>query len=83
MPVAASIRNAPVLLPGLEFYMTAFMDLSSCRQIGFDVGPIPFTAVSEYASRYDITGEQFHVFWALIKQMDAAYLKHRADSRKK
>lgn len=66
--------NAPVLLPGLVFYYTAFMTLSSCRAIGMAEGRIPWTVVREYALYNGLCDEEFDILWELITQVDAAYL---------
>ena len=44
------------------------------RSGGMDVSGTPFTAVSEYAARYEV-GE-FEVFHRLILAMDHSYLDH-------
>lgn len=36
------------------------------------VGPIPFSAIREYATIYEV--EDFHEFLWLIRKMDSAYL---------
>lgn len=55
-------------------YITAFHELHSCRPSGFSSGPIPFTAIVEYANIYEIEGEEFSDFMYLIRVMDAEYL---------
>lgn len=82
-PLPKKIRNAPELILGLEFYYNAFEDLSSCRELGFGVGPIPWTAMKDYCHEYDITGDDdLEDFFYFIRQMDNAYLAHMAKSNK-
>ena len=61
---------------GLELFYGVYVDLSSCRPIGWGPGPIPWTAVDQYARRYGIVGEQFDDLVYYIRAMDLAYLAH-------
>lgn len=81
MPKA--IQDAPVLLPGLGFYYEAFLELSSCRQIGMGTGPIPWTAIQEYADRVGIRGQERERFTEVIRAVDVAYLEHQVKELKK
>lgn len=83
-PFPLAIQNAPVLLPGLAFYYKAFADLSSCRNMGMSGGgPIPYTAISEYAERNHMDDEDFHTLLTFIRTMDVAYLEHVASKKPK
>jgi len=62
-----------------EWYMEAFCDLSTCRAIGMDVGPIPWTAIVQYVEQEQI--EDGLAFKWVIRAMDGAYLGHVKDSR--
>jgi hypothetical protein len=64
-------------IDGLQFYTSAFRELSSCRPVGMSAGPIPFTAIVEYFKVYP-EGE-FEEFHFLMRQMDDAYLKFHLD----
>ena len=57
----------------LSFYVDVFRELSTCRQSGMGVGPIPFTAVVEYFRLFD-TGMSLDDFLFIIRVMDNAYL---------
>lgn len=64
------------IAPNVEpfgFYVEAFNELSSCRPSGFGVGPIPFTAIVEYAKIYDVG--DFHEFLDIIRTMDAKFME--------
>jgi hypothetical protein len=71
--------NAPVLGVGLEFIYGSFAKLTSCRPQGFGVGPIPWTAVSQFCRDYHIEDEDREDFEELIAKMDEAYLKYYRD----
>lgn len=71
---APFMQNAPDLPEHLEWVYEAFWALSSSRQIGMGIGPIPFEPIDRYADRYHI--EDFEEFHHLIRAMDAAFLEH-------
>lgn len=81
-PYPAEIRNAPEVFFGLELFFTAFWDLNSERQMGWGVGPIPFTSILEYADRHGIYGEQLDDLVFYVKAMDSAYLEREAKKMK-
>jgi len=68
------LREAPSLLPGLDFYFTAFNELTTCRAIGMGVGPIPWNVVQEYADRQGLDDEERQCLLHLLRAMDNAYL---------
>lgn len=55
------------------FYIDAFQELSTCRPQGFGIGPIPFTAIVEYAKIYNV--EDFQEFLEIIRRMDSVWLE--------
>ena len=60
-----------------QFYIEAFYELSSCRVSSMALGPIPFTAIVEYARLFDLSEfEDFHYY---IRAMDNALLKLEAE----
>ncbi len=70
------IQNAPFLLPWLTWIYNAFQELTTCRINMMSVGAIPWTAINDYARRYNIDEEDFERFCALIRSMDEAFLIH-------
>lgn len=70
------MRNAPSLVPGLDFYFAAFNELTTCRAVGMGAGPIPWTAIQEYADRQELDGEDRACLLYLVRAMDNAYLEH-------
>lgn len=64
------------MYPGDDFVLTAFYNLSSCRQFGEGVpGPIPWDKVVQYASRAGLDEENTETLVFIMREMDAAYLK--------
>lgn len=73
-PLPEAIRNAPELYYGLDLYFRAFIDLNTCRHLGTERGPIPWTALLTYADHINVTGEDKEVFLYLLQKMDDGYL---------
>lgn len=80
-----AIKNAPVLLPGLQIYLMAFFRLDTNRSSSFGgVGSIPWMAIMDYCDRVGITDEEQredmeHHIYAL----DSAYQEWAEAQRKK
>jgi hypothetical protein len=70
-------------MDGAEFYTNAFWQLTTCRGIGFGEGPIPWTAVVQWAQIKDLGPEEFEELETVILAMDRVYLKYRSDQAKK
>lgn len=76
IPLPQRIQNAPQMGFGLHFYFAAFLELSSCRQIGYAPGPIPWTAVQEYARTHGLDEEQCEDMHIFVQEMDTVYVSH-------
>lgn len=76
------IRDEPELMPGLEFYLKAFWDLSTCRQMGMGLGPIPWLSIHEYGKLTCNTEESYEDFQFHIRQLDSAYLNWASEKNK-
>lgn len=73
-PIPEVIVNKPELLPGLGFYYYAFNALSSCRDMAFGVGRIPWNAVNDLSLRYGMSLSELERFWDLICRVDSVYI---------
>lgn len=62
--------------------MTAYSTLSSDRNVGFDEGRIPWTAVNDYSLRYGLDDYELDILWDLICAMDTEYLDFRSRKHK-
>lgn len=82
-PLPDKIANKPILLTGLHIYYRAFWECSSDRTVGMAEGPLPWTAINQWAIRYDFTGDEFDRLVLLLKAMDSAYIAERAKQHKK
>jgi len=67
---------------GLELYFTAWIELDPDRPTGWDVRPIPWSSISEYAAAFGIKGEQRDDLFYIVRKMDNAYLKHLQSKQK-
>jgi hypothetical protein len=75
-PLPDKIANAPKMRLGLELYYGSFWDLSSCRVTGWSLGPIPWTAIHDYARAYGFDEEQTDDLIYYVRELDIAYLQY-------
>lgn len=54
--------------------MRAFWELSSCRQFGQVVGPIPWNLVAQYGERKGLDVDMLNIFEVVIRTLDETYL---------
>lgn len=71
----------PGLGRGDDFYLRAFWELSSCRQFGEVMGPIPWNFLIQYAERAGLDAGMIRVFEVVIRELDEAYLEHLRTER--
>lgn len=83
MPYPKTIQDAPELGPGLALFYTAFLDLTSCRTLGYSQGPIPWLAIDRYCEVNEIEGEQREDVFYHVSRLDKAYLDWSAENAKK
>lgn len=82
MPLPQRIANAPELQVGLDLFYLAFLELSSCRSIGFGEGPIPWLAIQRYCEVHEIEGEQREDLFYHVQRLDQSFLDWRAKKMK-
>ena len=51
------------------------MELSTDRQIGFGIGPIPYSSILTFCAHKDLGAEETEDLFYIIRAMDAAFLK--------
>jgi hypothetical protein len=61
----------------------AFLDLSTCRQLGMEVGPIPWTAIHDYADRKYLSSDEREELEYVIRYVDTVYLMSDEDLAKR
>ena len=74
--IPEAIKNAPELLPGLEFYYDTFWELDSCRQQGMSLGPIPWTAIQKFGEVMKLDEETLDDLHYFIRSLDNKYRLH-------
>lgn len=55
---------------GVALCLTAWAELSTCRPIGMAVGPIPWTAIIEWARFHGLDREATGVLVSVIRRLD-------------
>lgn len=81
-PYPAAIRDAPDLrsIMGLEVFMQAFYDLSTCR--GGMGGPIPWTDIQAYCNEMGYEGDFREKLFHHVRELDFAFLEHHEQQRR-
>lgn len=68
-------RNIPEPDPQYQWVFSAFFDLSTCRQVGMGVGPIPWTAIQQYVTTYFLDDDQAYFLKRVVYGLDKVYLR--------
>jgi hypothetical protein len=78
------VHKKPVENRGDDFYLSAFSDLGTCRSLSQEMpGPIPWTAIVEYADRAGLESDVSQGFIRIIRAMDLVYLEWFSEKRQK
>lgn len=78
------IRNAPELLPGLQFYVDVFNTLTTSRPIfQGGIGYIPYSEISQFCRDEGIEGEMREDLLFLIGELDRFYVEWQSKNIKK
>ena len=64
---------------GDDFYIGAFWELSSCRQFGNVLGPIPWHRIVQYADRVRLEPDVHSIFVDVIRRLDETYMAWQRD----
>ena len=82
MPLPERIRNKPTLRIGLEFYWKAYRDLTSDRDIGMGVGPIPWQAMNNWGIRNHVYGDDFERLVITLQGLDKVFMDRQGKKNK-
>jgi hypothetical protein len=77
MPVPDAIANAPELQFGSDFYLSAYLELSSCRTDG----PIPWTAIADYCIAHHLDDDMVSEMMFIVRTVDGEMSELRAAKR--
>lgn len=70
------LEDEPQINVGLEFYIIAYFDLGTTRQVGFGMSPISYFSIRDYARDYDIRGQDnFENFESYIRELEKVEFK--------
>jgi hypothetical protein len=75
--VVPAIRDRPNPV-GYEWLWRAFQDLNTCRSYGMGPGPIPWTAIEQYARADRLNADDSWVLHNVIRQLDNVWLDFKA-----
>lgn len=74
----------PAYVAGDEFYLRAFWDLSTERDMGMGLGPIPWSSIVAYGERAGLDDvDLVDAFVRIIREMDVGWLKWQEAQAKK
>lgn len=83
-PVSEKIKNAPDLLPGLQFYVDAFNLLTTSRPtFQGGIGFIPYSEISQFCKDEGIRGSEREDLFFLVGQIDQFYVDWHTKNIKK
>lgn len=74
--------DRPAAARGDEFYIRAFAELSTTRNYGFTLGPIPWDRIVAYGSHKGLEPDMIDALVAVIREMDRAWLEWQRDDSK-
>lgn len=78
------VHDEPELYRGDDFFLSAFFDLGTCRSLTEGgAGPIPWTAIVDYADRAGLVPDVAAGFVRVIRSMDSVYLEWFGKKQKK
>ena len=70
-------------IDGVEWLWEAWVTLGTCRSIGMEPGPIPWTAINDYAQRYGLCDDEFEELCYCVQHLEREYREHVAQTRKR
>lgn len=68
---------------GDDFWLSAFWELSTERQFGHVIGPIPNSKVADYGFRRGLSPGMIRVLETVIRELDEHWLKWQRDEQRR
>ena len=75
-------EQRPPEVRGDQFYLAAFWELSSCRDFGQFIGPIPWDKIVLYGERKGLDSDMITVLEVVIRELDEVYLSDLREQRR-
>lgn len=82
-PIPEWFDEEPPIHDSSRFFLEAFDRLNTCRPIGFDIGPIPWTAIEHYARSRGLDREMTRLLHAVIIRLDRDWVAEVKRRRKR
>ena len=76
-------NKVPLIGLGEDFYLSAYSDLSTCRQVGMGQGPIPWDKIVQYGLFYGLDNENIDFLIKIIGYVDIEFFKRQEDNKPK
>ena len=76
------MREEPAPIPLQGFYLRVFWELSTERQLGMAMGPIPHSKIIEYGSRRGFGPGMMRLLEGAMRAMDRVYTTWVTDQHK-
>ena len=73
-----ALESRPAI-DGLEWLWNAYIELSSCRPVGFGFAPIPWTAFQLYIAANKLDSDEEELLSYTISTLDAIQQKHYSE----
>jgi len=70
-----ALENRPEI-DGVEWLWNAYIELSTCRPVGFGFAPIPWTAIQLYIAVNKLNGEDEELLNHCISTLDGIQQEH-------
>lgn len=81
-PLPDALKDPPELLPGLELYLQAFYQLSTCRQVGMGLGPIGWQFTQEWGMLNLSSEDSIKDLHYFIRILDSEFIKWSSKTNK-
>lgn len=65
-----------------DFYMEAFWELSTTRQFGQAIGPIPWHHIVQYGVHHGLDGAMLNVLVRVVRILDEAWLLWQRENQR-
>lgn len=79
-PIPAVIEQAPRLLPGLDLFYAAFLQLRTCAAPDL---PVPWTAIREWATEHELDPAQRRAVFHHVRELDRTLMEWRRAKEKR
>ena len=75
-------EGAPRLNLGTQLYIDAFWELSTERDFGYSLGPIPWSKIMLYADRIGLNPTMCDVFLLVMRELESHYNEYTKNKQK-